>query len=81
MDLIWLKGSSVNDALHKCKYLDSYFYLQYPSVDHNIKKVKEIGPDALFYKVKIHIWTDLCHSDIVSDPEFWRGVAMPLGTL
>ena len=53
MDLSWPKGFSVNDAIHKCKYLDSYFYLQYRSVDHIIKKVKEIGPGALLYKVDI----------------------------
>ena len=27
MDLSWPKGFSVNDAIHKCKYLDSYFTL------------------------------------------------------
>ena len=53
MDLSWAKGSSVNDTIHKCKYLDSYFYLQYSSVDNIIQKVKEIGPRALLYKVDI----------------------------
>ena len=53
MDLGWPKGFSVNDAIHKCKYLDSYFCLQYPSVDHIIEKVKNIGPGALLYKVDI----------------------------
>ena len=50
MDLSWPKGFSVNDAIHKCKYLDSYFSLQY---DHIIEKVKNIGPGALLYKVDI----------------------------
>ena len=53
MDLSWSKGSSVNDATHKCKYLDSYFSLQYPSIDRIVEKVKEIGPGALLYKVDI----------------------------
>ena len=53
LDLSWSKGSSVNDAIHKCKYLDSYFSLQYPSIDHMVKKVKQIGPGALLYKVDI----------------------------
>ena len=53
MDLSWSKGFSVNDAIHKCKYLDSYFTLQYPSIDHIIEKVKNTGPGALLYKVDI----------------------------
>ena len=53
MDLSWPKGFSVNDAIHKCKYLDSYFTLQYPSIDHIIEKVKNAGLGALLYKVDI----------------------------
>ena len=53
MDLSWPKGFSVNDAIHKCKYLDSYFTLQYPSIDYIIDKVKAIGPGSLLYKVDI----------------------------
>ena len=53
MDLSWPKGFSVNDAIHKCKYLDSYFTLQYPSIDHIIEKIIIIGPWALLYKVDI----------------------------
>ena len=53
MDLSRPKGYSLNDAIHKCKYLDSYFSLQYPSVDHIVKKVKKIDPGALLYKVDI----------------------------
>ena len=44
MDLSWPKGFSVNDAIHKCNYLDSYFALQCPSIDHILEKVKNIGP-------------------------------------
>ena len=51
MDLSWPKGSPVNDAIHKCKYLDSYFTLKYPSIDHIVEKVKQIV--ALLYKVNI----------------------------
>ena len=53
MDLSWPKGFSVSDAIHKCKYLDSYFTLQYPSIDHIIDKVKAIGPGSVLYKVDI----------------------------
>ena len=34
MNLRWPKGASVNDVIHKCKYLDIRFYLQYPSIDN-----------------------------------------------
>ena len=53
MDLSWPKGASVNDAICKFKYLDSYFTLPYPSIDHIIKRIKEFGPGALLYKVDI----------------------------
>ena len=70
MDLSWPKGFSVNDAIHKCKYLDSYFTLQYPSVDHIIEEGKKIGPGALLYKVDIsrvfrHIHIDLGDIDLL----------------
>ena len=70
MDLSWPKGFSVNDAIHKCKYLDSYFTLQYPSIDHIIDRVKDIGPGSLFYKVDIsrafrHIHIDLGDIDLL----------------
>ena len=86
MALSWPKGFSVNDAIDKCKYLDSYFSLQYPSVDHIIKKIKQIGPGALLYKVDIsrafrHIHIDPGDIDLLGLPEFLRGVAMPLGIL
>ena len=32
VDLSWSKGASVNDFIHKCKYLDIYFTLQ--SMNH-----------------------------------------------
>ena len=64
MDLSWPKGASVNDAIHKYKHLDTYFYLQYPSVDNILPKIKDFGQGALLYKVDIsrafhHICIDL----------------------
>ena len=53
VDLSWPKGASVNDFVHKCKYLDTYFTLQYPSIDDITNKLKELGPGALLYKVDI----------------------------
>ena len=40
MDLSWPNGFSVNDAVHKCKYLDSYLFVL-------------VGPGALLYEVDI----------------------------
>ena len=53
VDLSWPQGASVNDFVHKCKYLDTYFTLQYPSVDDITNKLKDLGPGALLYKVDI----------------------------
>ena len=53
VDLSWSKGASVNEFVHKCKYLDTYFTLQYPSVDHITNKLKDLGPGALLFKVNI----------------------------
>ena len=53
MDLSWPKGAAVNTAIHKFHYLDTYFTLQYPSVDHIIEKLKLLGPGSLLYKVDI----------------------------
>ena len=39
--------------MSKNKYLDSYYYLSYPSVDHLVNKLKRLGPGALIYKVDI----------------------------
>ena len=53
MDLSWPKGASINSAIHKFKYLDTYFSLSYPSIDHIVHHVKELGPGSLLYKVDI----------------------------
>ena len=53
VDLSWPKGESVNDFVHKCKYLDTYFTLQYPSINDITNKLKNLGPGALLYKVDI----------------------------
>ena len=53
MDVSWPKGASVNNAVHKFKYLDTYFALLYPSIDHVVEKVKQLGPSSLLYKVDI----------------------------
>ena len=55
VDLSWPKKFSVNDGVMKDKYLGSSFVLNYPSVDDIIKKVIELGPGALLYKVDISL--------------------------
>ena len=42
---------SVNTGVSKNKYLSTYFQLKYPSVDHIVQAVKEVGPATLIFKV------------------------------
>ena len=70
VDLSWLYGFSVNDWVCKNKYLDSYYYLSYPSVDHIVDHLKHLGPRALIYKIDIsrafcHIQTDPVDLDLL----------------
>ena len=53
LDLSFLSGQSGNDGVPKDKYLGSYFDLKYPSVDHIVDSLKELGTDALLYKIDI----------------------------
>ena len=53
MDLSWPKGASINSSIHKFRYLDTYFSLSYPSIDHIVREVKNLGPGSLLYKVDI----------------------------
>ena len=53
MDLSWPKGASVNNAIHKFRYLNTYFSLSYPSIDNIVDKVKALGPGSLLFKVDI----------------------------
>ena len=53
MDLSWPKWASINSAIHKFKYLDTYFSLSYPSIDHIVQEVRKLGPGSLLYEVDI----------------------------
>ena len=53
VDLSWPHGCSINDGVHKNRYLDSYYYLSYPSIDNIVDRLKNLGPGALLYKVDI----------------------------
>ena len=53
VDLSWPHGSSVNHGVEKNRYLQAYYHLSYPSVDHIVDYLKRLGPGALIYKVDI----------------------------
>ena len=53
LDLSFPANHSVNDGVEKDKYLGSYFQLKYPSVDDIVYSLKQLGPDALLYKIDI----------------------------
>ena len=53
MDLSWPKGFSFNHGVSKNSYLNTYFTLHYPSVDHITQVIRHLGPDALLYTINI----------------------------
>ena len=53
LNLSFPSRQSVNDGVPKDKYLGSYFDLKYPSIDHIVDKLEQLGTDALLYKVDI----------------------------
>ena len=53
LDLSFPVGQSVNDGVSKDKYLDTYFELNYPSVDTIVNSLKSLGSKALLYKIDI----------------------------
>ena len=53
MDLSWPKGFSVNHGVSKNTYLYTYFTLHYPSVDHITQTIRDLGPNAILYKIDI----------------------------
>ena len=52
VDLSRPVGQSVNGGVAKDKYLNTYFNLNYPSVD-NVNKLKQLGDWALLFKIDI----------------------------
>ena len=53
VDLSYPDGHSVNDGVAKDKYLNTYFDLNYPSVDNIVEKLKTLGDSALIFKIDI----------------------------
>ena len=80
VDLSWPSPLSVDGGVSKYKYLDTYFKLQYPSINNITHASVQLGPGAMLYKVDIshtfrHIRIDsndiellgLGHEDIFLD--------------
>ena len=53
MDLSWPLGISGKSGIDKDMFLDSHILLNYPSLDNIIKKVIQLSPGSLIYKVDI----------------------------
>ena len=53
LDLSFPQGKSVNDGVSKDIYLNTFFELNYPSVDTVENRLKMLGSEALLYKVDI----------------------------
>ena len=53
LDLSFPVGQSVNDGVAKDKYLNTYFHLNYPSVNSIVNNLKRLGPSAKIYKIDI----------------------------
>ena len=55
VDLSYPQHLSVNAGVSTNKYLGTYIQFKYPSVDHIVQAVKEVGPAALIFKVDISL--------------------------
>ena len=53
VDLGWPRQQSGYTGISKHKYLDTYFKLQYPSIDNITDTLVKLGPEAMLYKVDI----------------------------
>ena len=53
IDLSWPQGVSVNACIDKTSYLDSEFYLTFPTVDDIMAELKRPGRGAFLYKVDV----------------------------
>ena len=53
VDLSWPIGKGVNSYIPDTWFDDFEFALRYPTVDHIVARISELGPDALVYKVDL----------------------------
>ena len=50
---MWPHGWGVNDYIKDDLYDDMYYQLKYPTVDHIVQTIQDIGPSALLMKVDL----------------------------
>ena len=86
VDLSGPKQCSVNTGVNRHMYLDTYFKLQYPSVDHITNTLIQLGPGAMLYKVDIsrafrHLRIDPGDIDFLGlkYKDFFLDVTLPFG--
>ena len=86
LDLSFPLGHSVNEGVPKNKYLGTYFQLSYPSIDDMVSKLKQLGPEALIYKIDIsrafrHIRIDPGDLDLLGlkHDNYYVDVTLPFG--
>ena len=86
LDLRFPPGRSVNEGVPKNKYLGSYFQLTYPSINDMVSKLKELGPEAMVYKIDIsrafrHIRIDPGDLDLLGlkHDSYYVDVTLPFG--
>ena len=53
IDLSWPKGNSVNDGIHKDLYLNTDFYLTFPTVDNITDALKDLGKGTHIFEINI----------------------------
>ena len=53
VDLSWPLGAGVNQFVPDDVFDFMEFQLKYPTIDHIVHKISEVGPDALLYKVDL----------------------------
>ena len=87
VDLSWSQGLSVFAGIDKTPYLESEFYLTFPSVDDITSELKHLGRGAFLYKIDVsrafrHVRVDPGDYDLLGLQ--WNGhyvdTCMPFGT-
>ena len=86
MDLSWPLNCSVNHGVKKHIYLNTYFQLQFPSIDNITNALNSLGPSAMLYKVDIrrafrHIRVDPGDIDLLglSHNGLYTDLSVPFG--
>ena len=51
--LSWLQQASINHFTIANQYLSTAYKLQYPNIDNITTKLRDLGPEALIYKIDL----------------------------